>query len=282
MSATVQEVRCLRDEMTAELRPEQTTGSVGYKVIFDGPSPTNAVAALTADDGTLAIPTIGDELQADSGLYARSISVSSVSPCGKVVTLSVNYATSPANMGSLNIDIGSETENEIMERDPIDDTPIVNSAGTEFADPAWRDVERSVLVVERTEALTFDGMNARIADYNDHVNSHPFQGREAKYWKLKMFARRVYEARAWLWRVHYEFRGNPMLWTLRIQDRAVVELTALGKIIANADDNGNIVNTPIKLDGSGQPLDNQGDEPYYVEFNKYLSADFNDLALPFI
>lgn len=286
--ASVEQVVCLRSEHSGDISADVTRISIAYKVVFDAPDPANALACLTADDGTLAIPAIGDELSAGSGVFARSVRLTSVSDCGMVYTVSVEYSSPAANMGSLHVEGASEPESEIIDFDLLTGDAIQNSLKQRYIDPIYREINRRVWVAERTEVNSF----AQILDlddaYHEHINSQPFLGRPIGYWRLSISHQRVFEAGVWAWRIRYEFRGNARDggWLLRTPDATFVEYDDSGAVTWLKDTAGTAMATPSKiLEISPGVFDvpaNQNFEMVWRQWNQYPLADFNDLGLPFV
>lgn len=268
----------------ASLDATETRVSRVFQVQFSDADPANLVDVLTADDETTAIPAIGELYPGETDLYCRSVDIDSISDCGRVFLVSTPYSTPRVNMGSLEVEVDTETAWEIISQDVVNGAPIRNSAGMPFTEPQQREVERLVLSASRREVRNLSGSNSILwlmDNYNDRVNVAPYLGFPVGYWRMNIRARRVYEAGQWLWQVRYTIRGRPELWTLDILDEAILVKDEGGDKTVNTDSVGIVINQPQLLNGSGQLLTDGGD-PYYGTWNQYRLADFNDLAIPFV
>ncbi len=280
-------VELKRDQVSAALDPTLTTTTIAYVVTFDACAETNGVDALTAT----GIPGIGDALTGHADMFARAINLMSISACGKVCIVGVDYSTSRANMGSLYVEATSDIETEEWWLDAETGDLVANTAGEVLAAIPDRDIDRDVYVCERTEIRPFSGTNSIVwlrSNYSNRVNSVPYLGQPAGYWRLRISARRVYESGVWAWRVRYEIKGKEELWTLTIPNlgHKHVELSgAPGDMhmrwVNNKDDNGDQSPDPMMMKDDGT-LATKEDGWYFREFNMYRLADFNQLGIPFV
>jgi len=172
----------------------------------------------------------------------------------------------------------SRSRDKVLEVD-LDGVPVVNSAGTLFADPVL--VTRSLVVVTfvRNEP-SFYGSYAN--DWVDHVNSATFSGGAPGTVKcVSIEADKQFKANQEYYEVTYEFWFDPDGWQprpLNIGYQCVRD----GGVKACIDADGRDAKDPqlLAADGTQLALPVSSGSETYRSFTGYPSANFNLLGLP--
>jgi hypothetical protein len=140
-------------------------------------------------------------------------------------------------------------------------TPITNSANDPFDPPAIADYTRLVATYERNEArCPFAAMTI----YQDVTNADNFWGAPPFCCKVNVNAQSAFTQGFFYWRVTYtlEFRfdqgaggfiGTTIGWLKQAIDKGTRQLVNGAQTVI-VDPNGQIVTTPVPLDGTGKAL----------------------------
>lgn len=255
--------------------------------------------AIGADDGSIAIPDIGDSL------ITTSISDPTTTLQSKVATahpeldrlfiVKCEYSTTPASDN----DPGEDIENPLdrpadVSFEGVEDTlqtfaavndegetsattKVVNSAGQPFDPPIERTVFDPVIVIERNEA---DYDLSVHTQYNGAVNSDAWQGNAAGTCLLRVSAAKQFEAGVEYWRVRYEVSIRADGWDARVVDEGYFIDGASGDDVELLKDEDNLpLNSPRLLDGAGGLLASSAD-PVFLTFQVHKRASFAPLNLP--
>jgi hypothetical protein len=246
-----------------------------FHVLFDT-SATEADDAITASD----IPSVGDNHPSRS--YTRCKSISAVRDGKNACLWLVNVkwgSTTEGMTGTwdehLEIDGVEFTQDAYFAFDATDGTTeiaVANSAGQAF-DPTltktFYDSEIKINFCSRS--VPVDAISACLGGINSDTVSFTVLGVAMSYAAktLKLVAapyQTVYENGDNYWKIAYTIRYRADTWVDKVIDQGYATIdsdTGDLKIIKDAD--GNPLNAPAKLDGSGQQLDSGGD-PVYLQF----------------
>lgn len=168
--------------------------------------------------------------------------------------------------------------NKIMEvaREDVYGQPILNSASIPFDPPLEREKTRMVCRIKRNQAK-FSAL--AMLKYHGALNSKKWAGFEEFTCRLQITdATRHYENGIFYWEVTYEIEIDPLGWTTRVLD-ATWSWYEDGKLVIIRDDYGAPLSSPRLLNGAGEPLDPDTEDPVFLEFDLHQEADFNDLKL---
>jgi len=149
----------------------------------------------------------------------------------------------------------------------IDGKMIANSCGDPFAEPVTRDSAHAVLTVTQNE-LMYDEPTA--LGYINTVNANTWLGGKAGTLKCLTFEGEKQEDENWgqYWTVNFsaEYNPDPGGWDTVILDAGYRQLVKGAKY--NIMVNGVPVNSPVPLNGKGQPI-STGGQPYWLSFRLY-------------
>lgn len=273
-----------------------------FDVFTDSVSDGTQVA-LTADDGSTSIPSIGDAHPVDTYALCRNIDAEPKESEPKKFVVTVTYNTQ-TNFAGINfsgsqtpqqyqspldepyeITFGFNTEEEVLWED-FSTTPkeILNSAGQMFDPPVTRQILIPTMTVTRSEA-TFHP--SKPINYVNRINSEDWTlGSAATIAKgiarcagITGVSRNT--SGVTYWRVTYEFHFKAEKWNpVKILDQGLFCKNSNGDFVPAEDDNGEAVTFPVNLDGNGfQVVPFSSPRAFYLEFNIYEEVDFNNLAL---
>jgi len=167
--------------------------------------------------------------------------------------------------------------------------PIHNSAGQPF-DPSLTQPETHVLIyiVKNRGSIGTDNFSpADIYSYESTVNSGGI--RIAGINLPSMYARmnrvtgtkKYYEATGdSYYEVSYEVEINPVGWQRKVLDQGFYTRDAVTGVLSKiTDSDGEFIQEPVMLDGSGQKLA-VGADPVRLTYNTYWATDWGNLGLP--
>ena len=168
---------------------------------------------------------------------------------------------------------------KVFEKDIATGNPVCNSAGDPFDPPIDIDDSRPIITIRRNEA-SFSGAIA--IDYQDAVNTDVFLGFAVGIVKVSnISATSKRENDTDFYEVTYEFECRREGWKIEVLDVGFESLETGGTKKEILDANKNHRSHPAKLNGSGQPLANQGPGfGTFLTFNAYKTKPFAPLGLP--
>lgn len=163
-----------------------------------------------------------------------------------------------------------------LERDAIDDSPLVNKAGDPF-DPV-PEVEECRLTLKITRnQLAYSPLVA--LTYTNTTNKTAWLGFGSNAAKCTgITAKRAYEKGLYYWVVTYEFEFQLDGWRMLVLNQGYRELNDDGERVRIIE-NGMVPAAPSLLDDEGRRLDRDA-QPTYVLVDAYKESDFNLLLLP--
>lgn len=160
----------------------------------------------------------------------------------------------------------------------LDGLPVKNSAGMAFDPPPEYDVGFRVLTITRNEA-EFDP--AALDEYMFKVNSEAFFDYDPGMARMQPIeGEESFENGVEFWKVTYiiKFRTDDNGWKLNPLDQGPCVLVG-GKLVVAQDERGQPYNGPVLLNGIGEQLATDIEDPVYLHFRVYDSADFTALNL---
>lgn len=193
-----------------------------------------------------------------------------------------NPLARPAHWG---VDLHEFTR--VSERD-ASGKAYLNSARLQFDPLPDMDDMRNVVVVVKNLPTYDAGFLLR---YGNAINADPFLGGKPKQWKcLPITAEEQFEngIRYWVHTFRFDYRDED--WTHRVLDQGYTERIFVPpdrgggpgeyKLKKITDKDGQPISEPAMLDGSGRKLAD-GEDPVFLEFDKYRELPFNAL-MPFL
>lgn len=263
---------------------ETNTGSFtrSFDVVFGvGDTPIDRpIIALTANDGSTAIPDIWDTHPTYTDYYVQRKSVRPANgPLHYEVTLTYDYVESPL-LQTPESSWTFATSSEPFDRDNANN-PVTNSADEPFDPPPTREIHDLVFRHVRNEA-TFSSTIA--AAYKGSVNSDTWNGWSPGTVQCTVFDAEEKRAGALTYyRVTYEFKFRPDGFGRRFLDhgyREKIGIDTNGKpIYANiTDEEGSTVTQPALLDGKGKKLASGG-VAVYLDYDIESEITFSALGI---
>jgi len=276
-----------------------------FDVYFDSGPVANerAAAALTATDGTTAVPAFGTQHAVATALYVREKSASETgSPLIFRVTVTyrnidkfkehkaVDEAVNPL---SRDAEVSySFADEEVQIDHDIDGNAIVNSALETPDPPITKTISDLVIRIVSNES-SYSPTTAM--NYKNKLNSGSFMGFSAglvkcvDYSAVKM-VNDVTGGTYWQLTKEFQVRlatvgGVNAGWKKRILDQGFRELDGTDdnnkpkyKAVTAADDEGKLipVSEPVLLNGSGSKL-SDGGTPVWLEYDVYDLTSFSGL-----
>jgi hypothetical protein len=172
---------------------------------------------------------------------------------------------------------------------PIDETPadasgnseaILNSAGDYFDPPVEVDDNRPTIRIIRNEQYFNAGYALTFKDVTNTADWNGFPAGTVKM-ALPLGDLEFSPVCGFYFVVTYEFEIKPEGWKLKILDRGLKVLDPdTGEQLVIVDPDGKPVTSPSLLDGAGNELSPDAD-PFFMEYDGYLSQDFSALSLAF-
>jgi len=272
-------------------KDSESTASV-YTVLLSAGGISGALEAKTA----AGIPSIGDMHPNNYNLYVISRDARAIAPT--LYEVVVRYATEATDYTSPTI----EEDQEQMEFVPVTFewaqfydgdtvTNATNSAGQSLDPPVTSTIYEPVLVITRDEPGTEENV-AKYFNYHNTINSAIFRGWAIGSCHLLIQYRRLRKAGELFFRVTYRIQwrrpapeGSLYSWCIRRLDEGMAtyeDADGDGKMSYKliTDTTGNVMTTPVMLDGAGQILAHADRaSPHWLLFYIGWFMDFNDLAL---
>ncbi len=162
---------------------------------------------------------------------------------------------------------------------------ILNSAGLPFDPPPEMEDYRLTLTVARTELAYTVSTNEKYVNRVNRAQWKAFNIKPLRMLCKGISADREYKNGIVIWNVQYEFEYREEGWALQLLncgwDAYDADYDGIGpaerhRIVNTAD--GHAPRTPPLLDARGQELD-PDDDPIYLVFHIYETAEFNDLKI---
>jgi hypothetical protein len=259
-----------------------------FRVVTNDPNDGPQVVSFGVDPTTgVAVPNRGDRYvwghDADLACRCNQLEIQQHADNPRVWDVTAHYTTQARDRNDnplqrpTSIRFGFAKFERVAERD-VNGQAIVNSAGSYFDPPPMMDDSRPTIVMVRNEP----SFNAALAmDYQDAVNSAAWFGFPAGTAKVSQIsASDHWENDVYYWEVTYEFEIRREGWTLRLLDQGRYERSGTN-VRPILDANGDPVQDPVLLNGSGSRLDNPGPSTaVFLNFDVYKQRDLNALGLP--
>jgi len=288
------------------VQTERGRGHVRTYDVFTDDVTDGTAVAITADDGTTAIPSVGDAHPDDTYSLCRNVDAQPKDNEPKAFVVTVTYNTQTAFAGAnlsggisatynddpttddYELEFAFVTEEEVALEDYSDPPKsIVNSAGQMFDPPVTRNVHISTMRVTKNQSLYFPSTSVT---YVDTVNTADWTlvsgvvipARQARCHSISATSQR--RGTESYWRVTYEFHFKASGWNpTGILDQGLMVRDGNGDLVAATDANDEQVPFPINLDGMGQALPPAPPfasvASHYEPFNLYRETNFNNLNL---
>ncbi|GHT26800.1 hypothetical protein FACS18942_04910 [Planctomycetales bacterium] len=182
----------------------------------------------------------------------------------------------PANNDKFSISSDVEYKEMPFEKDVRTNAFIVNSAGQKFIPPVSYRKAVTVYSLTRTEYIN---PIAKSRIYRNVVNSDTWYG--AAPGTVLMDSISPSKEKDGHWTVSYKFKYDPDGWEIYILDTGTMQKDSSGKLSAILDKEQAAVQEPVKLDGSGHPLDDQSSDGTDLgPFWAYKEMPFAALNIP--
>lgn len=266
---------------------DNNEGARTYELVFDAIGTDGSDRAYAAGSWS-GVPSIGSAHPDDANAYCNRLSVRSAGRENPVLyTVTAFYSdkyeldTDPTD-DTARAEWDGETYEQAVFADRNGDA-ILNSAGDAYIDPIpTRDQSRRVVTVQKKVAsvpswmltyqdvvndasFTLGGLSigAGLAKLSPIRIGHPERRNGTAFYPLTMI-------------FHLDKDG----WPLRPLDAGFREVDGSGNVVNIQDANGDLVSTPVPLDGSGAVLeDPTPSNAVHNEHDVYDEADFSVLPL---
>lgn len=171
-----------------------------------------------------------------------------------------------------------ETITEVIDKDTTG-KPIVNSAGFRFDVPLTED-RRYVVIVAQKNFSDWEEVAELGETYDRCVNSVAFQNRAIKTVKFGgvVCSEPQWENAIKFYTATFRFVVKPDGWTALVVDRGFVYKDDNGDLRNVADDDEQLSQEPVLLDGTGKKLP-AGQPGITLPFELFTAKDFNAIGL---
>lgn len=275
---------------------------------------TDAFTGPLAVRNATGIPRVGDTYKVyesdgttvseyDDGSFVNSVSAQEVDGGeGKSWLVTVAYgpynpATNPQDPTATAPKVaftGQQFDRPFV-RD-VDGNPVVNSAGDGFSEPPTVEDGRSILTVTRNERIKtvpadptatpptaeIPGFDITLAkSFQNKVNDAVWNGAAIGTVKCGLITTSdpiQAPDGFWYFAVTYPFAEKPEGWKTVLLDQGFAALDGSGVVAQIKGKDGQPINEPVPLDGSGGKLAH-GSTPVFKTFTGYQSADFSLLNI---
>ena len=241
-----------------------------------------------ADDGTTAIPDIGDAWAGGSSLKARGYAIRhdyDEHPLFYEVT--VNYSSKDDGSSTIENPLSRPTQysyEDSQAQEPYfrdtDDNPVVNSAGDDFTDLPARDSAEGVIVITRNVAsfndLTAEGYRNKINSANKTINSVTYATGTLRIVGWSASGPNE-ENGVTFWTETIRIAKRAAGWDHVFEDRGLNQLDDDDKRIPILDANNVQVTVPYPLNGSGAAQATPATAPAVITFKPYEATSFPSL-----
>ncbi len=269
---------------------EGYVGEKVFRVVMTDPANDDAVTAYSANDGTTAIPDIGDEFKAGSAAKAKSKSASRVSE-GLAYDVTVSYSSKSRDYPQTvenpktrpwEYSYDDQTISEQFFFDETDETPLpmANSAGEPFDTLPEREVTIGQLTITRN---TDSFSDSTAQSYRGKVNDAAVTINGVTYLagtlRLRTWSARgpLVENGFTYWQEVITLAKRADGFDQKWEDRGYSELSS-GKLIPIRNEAGDQVVKAWPLNGAGAKKPNATDTPAVLTRKPYATADLSFLA----
>ena len=192
----------------------------------------------------------------------------------------------------IRMSFGSEKYQKVILVD-YNGNPILNSAGCPYEDPAQVDNSRSIITVKTNIPLvSYEGANGVVAAfdptmpeaYRDKINNDTWNGFPQYQVKMNSITTgdEQYDSnnQRYYYEVTFEIDINRDTWQINILDQGKQVLDGSGEPTPLLTAEGQLIDEPVLLDGSGHELASGG-TPVFQNYQGYVPVDFTPLGLNF-